>query len=193
MIRLLLIAFALFAAPALAEPAMQSKRVAESDDTLTLVHELIVEAPAAEVWQAISTAGGWESWAVPVAWSDPNDPDIIETSYDPAARPGQPQTIRQRVLARIPGRMLALRTIKAPAGFADFEQFADMLSVFELEAVGPDRTRVRLTGVGYPDNAAGRRLLEFFEQGNSATLDMLRRRFTEGPVDWSKELSKIAP
>lgn len=179
------------AAPAIAGPAVRSERLAESDGTLTLVHEAVVDAPPAGVWQVISTVEGWKTWAVPVAWSDPSDPDVFETSYDPAAQPGQPQTIRQRVLARIPGRMMAFRTIKAPAGFADFDHFKNTLSVIELAPEGEGKTRVRLTGVGYPDTEAGHRLLGFFEQGNAATLEMLRRRFAEGPMDWAKELAKL--
>ena len=176
------------AAPALAE--VRFERIAESDGTHTLVHELVVEAPPAEIWTAISTPEGWMSWAVPIAWADSQDRDVIETSYDPNAQPGQPQTIRQRFLARIPGRLLAFKTIKAPAGFADFEQFAHMVSVFELEPAGAGRTRVRLTGVGYPDSEAGRRLIGFFERGNALSLERLARRFSEGPLDWTVELRR---
>lgn len=189
MLRILMIAFALAGSANAAEP-VSSQRIAEADDTHTLVHEALVEAPVADVWTSISTSEGWISWAVPAAWIDPADRDVIETSYDPAAQPGQPQTIRQRFLARIPGRMLAFRTIKAPAGFTDFEQFAHMVSVFELEPLGEARTRVRLTGIGYPDTEAGRRLLGFFEAGNRVSLERLQRRFRDGPIDWPAELRR---
>lgn len=157
------------------------------DGTLTLVHESVVDAPVAEVWEAIATAEGWRTWAVPVAWSSPEAPDELETSYDPAARPGDPQTIRHRVLARVPGRMIAFRTVKAPEGFPHFEIFGQTTGLFELEAVGADRTRVRVTGAGYPDSEAGRQLIGFFREGNRITLERLRRRFTDGPIDWSAE------
>lgn len=179
------------AVPAAAAPAAPlSRTVVEADGTRTLVHEVIVEAPPAEVWRAISTAEGWTSWAVPVARAVDGDPALLETSYDPAAAPGGPATIRQLFVARIPGRMLAFRTVKAPAGFPDFDVYSKVVSVFELIPQGEGRMLVRLSGVGYPDSEAGRRLLAFFERGNAASLDLLRARFAEGPVDWAERLAK---
>lgn len=162
---------------------VQAERVEEADGSVTLVHEVEVEAPVDEVWSAISTRDGWMRWAVPVAWLDPDDPEVLESSYDPQAPYGAPQNIRQRFLIRVPNRLLAFQTIKAPAGFADAERFAGVRTVFELTPLGTSRTRVRLSGVGYPGDAAGRRLLEFFDQGNAATLSQLRT-VLEAPTAW---------
>lgn len=155
------------------------------DGTTTLIHETIVDAPLEQVWRAIATAEGWREWAVPIAWQQGEDE--LETSYDPAARPGGPQTIRHRVLARVPGRMIAFRTVKAPEGFPHFDLFGRTTGLFELEPVGESRTRVLVIGAGYPDSEAGRQLLGFFRDGNRITLERLQRRFTEGPIDWSRE------
>jgi uncharacterized protein YndB with AHSA1/START domain len=190
MLKTLVMALALVAMQTPDQPGIRVERIAERDGTHTLVHETVVAAPVADVWAAISTAEGWRSWAVPVAWTDPDDPEVIETAYDPAARPGQPQTIRQRFLLRVPGRFLAFRTIKAPAGFTDFDQFSRTVALFELSPHGARQTRVRLTGVGYPDSEAGRRLLGFFEEGNRVSLERLARRFSEGPIDWPAELRR---
>ena len=84
------------------------------DGSHSLTHETIVDAPVAEVWSAISSVEGWKSWAVPVAWAP--EPNLIETSYDPAARPGDKSTIRQRLIAQVPGRLLVFSTVKAPEG-----------------------------------------------------------------------------
>ena len=186
------IAAAVMVAP-IGSASGQGQLTTQSDGTLTLAHEVIVEAPPADVWIAISTPEGWRSWAVPAAWRDPTDPDVLETSYDPAARPGQPQTIQQRFLYAMPGRSLAFRTIKAPAGFPDFETFSRVVSLFELAADGERRTRVRLTMVGYPDNETGRRLAGFFDRGNAVSLERLQRRFRDGPLDWPSELRRAQP
>jgi len=145
------------------------------DGSLVLAHEIVVDAAPAAVWAAVSTAEGWKSWAVPVAWSP--DPDTIETSYTSTAVPGDSSTIRQQVLLRLPERLMVFRTVKAPAGFPDFDTFAKVVTAFELEPVGEGRTRVRLTGTGYADSEAGRRLLGFFERGNAVSLEALRKRF----------------
>ncbi|MGZ8998869.1 MAG: SRPBCC family protein, partial [Allosphingosinicella sp.] len=158
------------------------------DGTLMLVHETLVDAPVAEVWNAISTPEGWRSWAVPVAWQQA--PDMLETSYDPAAAAGDGSTIQHRILASIPGRMLAFRTVKAPNGFPHFESFSRTTATIELEAEGETRTRVRTVSAGFPDDEAGRQLVGFFREGNRISLDRLRRRFSEGPIDWTIERSR---
>jgi uncharacterized protein YndB with AHSA1/START domain len=161
------------------------------DGTHLLSHEIVVDAPPAQVWAAISTAEGWKSWAAPVAWS--TAPDMIETSYAPAAVPGDPSTIRQQILLRLPERLMVFRTVKAPAGFPDFDTYAKVVSALELEPAGEGRTRVRLTGTGYADTEAGRRLLGFFERGNAATFDALKARLakTAAPVPLNAELEPL--
>ena len=168
---------------ALAQEVKVSKTV-EADATTTMVHEILVDAAPPEVWAAISTAGGWMTWAVPVAWVSPGDPDLIETSYDPAAKPGGPDTIRQRFGARVVGRSLAFRTVKAPADFPHWDDYQKVDSLFEIEPAGT-QTRVRLTLHGYPDSEGGRALVGFFEGGNAMALGNLRQRFATGPIDWA--------
>lgn len=164
-----------------------SKRV-EADGTHTLIHQVTVDAPAADVWAAIATPEGWMGWAVPIAWVPEGQPDILETSYDPAAKPGDPGNIQQQFLARIPGKSLAFRTIKTPEGFPHREAYLLVSSLFELEPAGPGRTRVRLTSTNYPAGEAGAQLVSFFERGNAMTLEWLKARFTDGPTDWAKRL-----
>lgn len=180
----MLCAAAALAPPALAAPVSVTTRI-EADGSRTLVHEAIVPAAIDRVWQAISTAEGWRSWAVPMAWTSADEPDMLETSYDMADRPGSPGTIRQQFLARIPGRLIVFRTVKAPAGFPHWETYRKVTGIFELEPIAPGETRIRLTSVGYADTAAGRELLGFFERGNAETLESLRRRFVDGPIDWT--------
>ena len=171
---------AVLPSPAAAQVAVA--KTLEADGTTTLVHEALIDAAPAEVWQAISTAEGWMRWAVPIAWTSPAEPDMLETSYDRADTPGSPGTIKQQVLARIPGRLLAFRTVKAPAGFPHFAIYRGVTSVFELEPAG-DRTRLRLTSTGYPDSEGGRALLAFFEAGNAQTLEALQKLFAgEAPT-----------
>ena len=148
----------------------------EDDATTTLVHETLIAASVPQVWAAISSAEGWMKWAVPLARFVPGEPDVLETSYDPEASLGSPQTIRHRFLTRVPGRILAFRTIKTPQGFPFGAEYQAVTNVFELAPEG-NSTRLRLTSVGYPDSEAGRTLVEFFRQGNAETLRELQALF----------------
>ena len=174
-----------------ARDAVSVEERRESDGTHTLVHEVTIPASAAEVWQAISSAEGWRGWAAPVARTVPGEANLLETSYDPAAAPNGPTTIRQLFLVRIPGRKLVFRTVKAPAGFKHGHSFSKVTSMFELEPAGAAATRVRLSGIGYPGDEAGQELLAFFREGNRVSLEMLRGRFERGPVDWSRKLGPV--
>ena len=163
-------------APAAAAPPAASK-AQQADRSWTMSHELVVRAPIGEVWAAISTAEGWKTWAVPTAWTPDGAPDVIETSYTPTAKPDDPSTIKQQILLRVAPRLMVFRTVKAPQRFPDFDTYSKVVSAFELEPAGKGRTRVRLTGGGYADTEAGRRLLGFFEKGNAVSLEALAKRF----------------
>ena len=167
-------------------------RSIEGSHTQATVHQVVVPAGIPEVWAAISTADGWKSWAVPAAWMDPSDPGLLVTSYDPASTAAGDRSIAQRILFAVPERLLAFRTVKAAAGFRNFESLAPVTWVFELEPTGPGRTRVRLTGSGYPRTTAGNEIRAFFEAGNSIALESLRQRFAKGPVDWRARLGKAS-
>lgn len=158
----------------------QDRTVTEADGTRTLVVEVWVPAAPDAVWQAIATAEGWKNWAVPKAWMTG---DLLETSYAPGAKPGDPANIQQRILAVLPGRLLAFRTVRTPPGFPHAEAYRGVTSFFELIPEGAG-TRVRLSSANYPAGPAGTELLGFFGKGNRMTLDKLAARFGLAPLDF---------
>lgn len=164
----------------IASPAAAQTVTTEGDGSRTLTVEAMVSAPPEAVWQSVSTAEGWKSWAVASAWLSG---DLLETSYSASARPGDATNIQQRFTERVPGRSLVFRTVKTPAGFPHAETFMQVTHFLQLlpEAGG---TRVRLTDKGYPAGAEGDELLGFFKSGNQATLDHLARHFALAPLDF---------
>lgn len=177
MIRLIAVALAA------AAPAQAQTVTTEADGSRTLAVETFVPASPAALWQATTTAEGWKRWAVPVAWVPASDPDLLETAYDPAARPGDANNIQQRFVAKLPGRLLVFRTVKTPAGFPHAEAYKGVTSFLELVPEGSG-TRVRLTGVNYPAGKEGDELLGFFKSGNQATLDHLAQVMALAPLDF---------
>ena len=178
------------ATQALAAPPAVSELVRhEPNGTYSLTHAVVVPAAPEQVWSAITTADGWMTWAVPVAWISADRRDVIETSYNPAAKPGEAMNIENEFLARVPGRRLVFRTIKAPAGFPHFEALRQVTQTFDLTPED-DGTRVSLTGTGYRGDESGQAVLAFFKGGNRVSLEMLRERFAKGPIDWTEKLKK---
>jgi hypothetical protein len=148
--------------------------VTDADGSHTLVHETLVRAPANQVWQAISTAEGWKGWAVPVAWMDG---ELLETSYTQGASRGDPSTIRQQIVARIPAGC-SIQTTKAPGRFPNFETFRQAFTCRHRTG-GADETRVRLTSsaIPTPTPAPAARLLPRRQPGvDFAAAPTLRQR-----------------
>lgn len=171
----------LLAALAVTAPARaQDEVVTEADGSRTLTVEIWVPAPNDAVWHAVSTAEGWKSWAVPNAWMTG---DLMETSYAPGAKQGDPANIQHRFSTLTPGRLLGFRTIRTPPGFPHADILASLKSTLELVPDGTG-TRVRLTTKGYPAGPAGDELLGFFKTGNRTTLDWLAARFGLAPLDF---------
>jgi len=173
-------------APATAAPV--ETRIEQSEYGKMLIHEVAVAAPREAVWKLISTSEGWKAWAVPTAWIDMRIGGIAETSYDPAAKPGDKFNIQTRILAIIPGRLIAFKAVKAPEGFPYADLLEKVSSVFELEEIDATHTRIRLTGSGYGDASKDTKMMAFFEEGNRWSLDHLVQAAEQGPVDWNAVL-----
>ena len=106
----------------------------------------------------------------------------IESSYDPKARIGDPNNIRNQIVTFIPDHLLVIRNIQAPQGFAGKDAFQKTVTVVEFTPI-EGGTRVRLTNTGYGDGEEARTVFGHFEWGNAYTLAELRKRFETGPID----------
>lgn len=167
--------------------------IEESDGTRTMVHSVVVRAPVEKLWAAFTTADGWRSWAVPFAVMDFRVGGVIETSYNPSAKRGDANNIQNKILAYIPKRMLAFQAVKAPTGFPGAELLPTLWSVAEFVPLKDNRTRVRLSGLGYGRDAGREQLFQFFKRGNAASLEALRDALEHGPKDWSRTQESAAP
>lgn len=167
------------ALPAAAAPPIDVSTPTATDGLRMLVHEVIVPAPIAEVWDAVSTAEGWQSWAVPLARELPGD--RFETGYTP----GPDASIEQQWIERKAPTLAAFRTTRTPKGFPHADAYLRVTSRFLLTPVDARTTRVRLEGRGYPQGPAGDALIGFFVAGNRSSLEQLHARFVTGPIDWA--------
>jgi uncharacterized protein YndB with AHSA1/START domain len=149
--------------------------------------QLSIDVPASphQVFSAFTTSDGFSSWAVPIAKVDYRIGGYIEASYDPNAKIGDPGNIKNAIVAYVPDRVLVIHNIQAPADFADQALFQRTVTIIEFTALEPRRTRVTITNAGYGAGEGFDTLYRHFEWGNAYTLQALKKRFEEGPVDWS--------
>lgn len=149
-----------------------------------------VPAPPREVFAAFTTSEGFSSWATPVAHVDLRIGGFIEASYDPNSRIGDPGNIRNEIVAYIPDRLLVIRNVQAPPGFADPELFRRTATVIEFAPRDTSHTHVVLTNAGYGTGKQWDTLYRHFEWGDAYTLAELKSRFEKGPVDWAAREAK---
>jgi uncharacterized protein YndB with AHSA1/START domain len=158
------------------------------DGSRVLQHAVEVPASVTAVWLALTTSEGVRSWAVPFAEVDFRLGGVWESAYRLDAGPGDPGNIRNRFLSYLPLRMISIQAEQAPPGFPHAELLPELFTVMELEPLAPDRTRVTVSMMGYRPGDDFDVLYRHFDAGNAWSLEQLRRRFAEGPVDWETVL-----
>ncbi|MCS6627288.1 SRPBCC domain-containing protein [Roseibacterium beibuensis] len=170
---------ALACGPAAAQTAGRLEDASHVEPNGHRVIQLSIEIPAApsEVWTALTTSEGWRRLGVAYADVDFRTGGMIETGYAPDAAAGAAGNITNQIVAYAPGRMLAIRNVKAPPGFPHAAEYAQTATVMELEPLGDDRTRLTLTATGFAPGPAFDTLYGFFHAGNGQTLEMLRASF----------------
>jgi len=128
--------------------------------------EVEIHASAADVWAALTTPEGLAGWVAPESHVELRIGGPYELYFFPdEADRGMEGTT---VLSFIPEELLATTG-----------EAADTWSVWRLDAVDGDVTRVRLTGLGTSEE--WRRRAAYFEEGTPGVLEELKR-YVEGAV-----------
>ncbi len=156
------------------------------------VLELSADVPAGvqDVWDAWATSEGFRAWAAPFANVDLRVGGAVESSYDPKAKPGDPNNIRNEIVAMVPLRMFLIRNVQAPGKVPfDAATFQKTQTAILLSPLDDKHTRVTVTNAGYLAGAPWDGVYAFFREGNAWSLQQLRSRFEKGPTDWAKVMA----
>ena len=179
---------------ALAEPNKDYPKIDDTSSSEPNGNRVIrlsaeIAASPEQIWRALTTSEGWKSFAVAFASVDMQVGGIIETSYDPKAKPGDPDNIRNEIVAYVPGRILAIRCVQAPRNFEHKQEFFATSTLIEVVPLKKRKTRVVLTAAGYRPGEAYDALFKKFRWGDAYTLDKLRTRFEPG----GRRVSSLSP
>ena len=142
-----------------------------------IVSEALVEAPLDSVWAVWTTSEGLRSWLAPHVEIEMRLGGLMRTNYAAQGALGDAQTIENTVLSFEPKRMLSIKVTKAPQGFPFPSAIHKMWTVIYFEAVTPDRTQIRVVGLGFGPDEESQKMRAFFDRGNATTLQQLQRRF----------------
>lgn len=184
----------LIATPALAVAPAQINDTSFRDDQGHRVQQLKVDidAPVSKVWAAFTTDAGFTSWAAPVAHVTMGNDGMIEASYLMSSKIGDPENIRNQIVAYVPEHLLILHNAHVPKGGPFKQEVIDKIrTVIELQDLGNGRTRVIESGVGYGEGADFDSMYAHFRDGNAEEFSTLAQTFLSGPVDWKAEFEKM--
>ncbi len=140
--------------------------------------EVVVAAPLDEVWAALTTTAGLETWL----WRDARVD--LRAGGDWLVLYPEGKTGGGTIVSFDPPHRIELRAL-APEWFPTVRR-ERTTAVFELDSVTPASTRVTLVQTGWKSGKEWDDAYEYLAQGNAQLLTQLHQRFAEGPVDWTK-------
>lgn len=146
--------------------------------------EAIVVGPVADVWRAWTTVEGVTSFFAPAARIalEPRGP--YEILFDLDEEPGRQGSEGCTVVAFEPERYLVF-TWNAPPHIPTVRAGRKTRVEVRFEPVAPDRTRVTLAHTGWGVGADWDETFIYFERAWDVVLERLKRRFTDGPINWT--------
>lgn len=168
----------MLASPAGAQAVRNTSYELSSGERI-LRHEGELQAPVDSVWKMLTTSEGLRSFLAPVVWIDLRLGGRWETGHTAGATQGDPQNIINEVLAYVPNEMLAVRIVQAPTNFAHAEIAKQVWTVYQLQPIDGQHTKLTVSMVGWPMGAAADSVYRFFDRGNAFTMRQLQQRFTK--------------
>jgi uncharacterized protein YndB with AHSA1/START domain len=142
-----------------------------------LLHEGIVNAPVDQVWAALTTKEGLESWMAAHAEIELKLGGTMKTQYNPKGTIDDARAIENTILSYEPMHMLSFKVTRAPQGFPFPNAIKNMWTVVYFEAQGDKTTLVREVSMGFGNDDESKKMREFFNRGNAFTLQQLQKRF----------------
>ena len=148
-----------------------------------------VNASVDDVWDAWTTRAGIVSFFAPDAKIEPRVGGAFEVYIDPEAPPGSRGADDMRFMALQPKRMLSF-TWNAPPHLPE-ARAQRTLVVLRLQPIGDKQTRVTLHHVGWGDGGEWDQAYAYFDKAWGGVLANLRKRFDQGPQDWTEWLAQL--
>ena len=148
-----------------------------------------VNASVDDVWDAWTTRAGIVSFFAPDAKIEPRVGGAFEVYIDPEAPPGSRGADDMRFMALQPKRMLSF-TWNAPPHLPE-ARAQRTLVILRLQPVGDKQTRVTLHHVGWGDGGEWDQAYAYFDKAWGGLLANLRKRFDQGPQDWTEWLAQL--
>ena len=142
-----------------------------------------VNAPVREVWRVWTTSEGAEEFFAQKANIELRLGGPYEIQFNP--KDERSGTKRLKILSYAPEEMISFQWNAPPE--MPVARNGGTWVVVEMRPEGASRTHVTVTHLGFKEGAEWDEAYVHFQQGWGGLVKRLERRFTDGPIDWSKE------
>lgn len=154
-----------------------------------LTKEVIIAANVDQAWAAWTTREGIVSFFAPDARIEPRVGGAFNIHMDPGAPPGMKGADDMRYLALQPKSMLSFDW-NAPPSLPEARAQRTFV-VVRLTPLDDKTTRVTLHHTGWGDGGEWDKAYVYFDRAWGAVLGNLKRRFEQGPIDWSAWMKQL--
>ena len=151
--------------------------------------EVVVAAPIEAVWKSWTTKAGIESFFAPEAEIEPRVGGAFHIHVNPFGEPGMKGADDMRFMALQPPKMLSFDW-NAPPSLPEIRQQRTFV-VVRLADVDGKTTRVTLHHTGWGDGGEWDKTYTYFDRAWGVVLGNLKKRFDEGPRDWTDWLTQL--
>lgn len=159
------------------------RRAAETLSSRAVRAEATIQAPVSDVWRVWTTSQGAEEFFAQKANIQLAIGGPYEIQFDP--KDERSGTKGLRILSYAPEEMISFQW-NAPTEYPEVRKGGTWV-VVQMRPEGPNRTHVTLTHLGWRDGPEWDQAFAHFVRGWGELMKRLERRFTDGPIDWSKE------
>lgn len=142
---------------------------------------VLIHAPPAGVWKALTDQATYRAWAAPASFIDFRIGGLLEVGFTPDAKPGDPTNLRQQITAYLPERLLVFRNLPSTGGPPGGSVYPQLAIVMELRPLPGGDTEVVLSQVGYRQGRDFDALYGFFKSHNPEYLADLKAFAERGP------------
>lgn len=146
--------------------------------------EVIVPATIDQVWETWTTTEGVNTFFSSAAKVELRIGGPFEIYFLLDAPYGSRGSEDCHILSYLPKRMLSFEW-NAPPSFGDLRGIHTFV-VLEFEEVGPDQVNLTLSHIGWGRGEDWDQVYDYFDKAWQRVLDNFKKRFDEGPLNWSE-------
>jgi uncharacterized protein YndB with AHSA1/START domain len=154
-----------------------------------IVKEIVVKATPEQVWQAWTTVEGIKSFFAPGAKLEAKSMGLFEIHMNPYAPEGMRGADDMRFLALQEPKFLSF-TWNAPPHLPEARKQRSVVTV-RITPVDATTTKVVLNHSAFGEGGEWDKTYDYFNNAWGRVLANLKKRFDEGPVDWTPWLEQL--